>query len=74
MANVEIKTHGINAKNMIDGVEVPNASRYLIEHNAGGLRIVHIDVPIANLTFDSGDFVPSLPDWLKPFYELKTTK
>lgn len=72
MASIKIETKGATAEVYVDGKKVPGVRRYTIEHDAGDIPIVQLDLVGTDLTVDGNQVIPALPDVFKPFYQLKT--
>lgn len=68
MAKIQINTKGIKAKIFIDGEELKGVRGYTIEHNAGGIPILKLNLSAKDLELD-GDFIPALPEVYRAFYE-----
>ena len=74
MASIRIKNKGATAEIYVDGKKVPGVRGYSIEHKAGELPIVQLDLVGTDLTFDGDLVIPALPEVFKPFYEIKTMR
>lgn len=72
MASIRIETNGVTAKIYVDEKEVPGVRRYSVEHEAGNIPIVQLDLVGTDLTVDGNQIIPELPEVFKPFYGLIT--
>lgn len=74
MATVKITSDGIIGAVFVDGVKVPDVRGYSLEHNAGKLPVLKLDMLASEITFDGDGFVPALPEMFRPFYRFDTTE
>lgn len=70
MARIEIESHGIFGKVLVDGKEVEGVRKVSYELSVDGkVPVVKLELLGTDVAINSNGLIPELPDVFKPFYK-----